>query len=87
MSRDYNYYNMQNDFYFTLELTSNEHSIVEFMIREACAKQNIEVLYYRRFKNGNISCQRECKIMAPPKIAKKILKDLNINPENYHAAL
>lgn len=69
---------MKKDFYFTLYLTESEHSIVEWMIREECAKRNINILYYRRFKTGHVGCYRECKIDVEPIIGQQLLKDLDI---------
>jgi len=74
----------KTDYYFTLELTENEHSIVENMIRQECTKRGYEVLYYRKFKNGHVPCQRECKINTLPWKVEQMLKDLDIVPENYH---
>lgn len=76
---------MKTDFYFTLYLTESEHSVVEMMICEECLKRGIEVAYYRRFKTGHVGCYRECKILAPPKVGREILKLLDIKEENYFA--
>lgn len=62
---------MKEEFYFTHSLTSNEHDIVEYEIREYCNKNNLEVRYYRKFKTGHVPTQRECKIIGEQ-------KDINI---------
>ena len=76
---------MKTDFYFTTYLTENEHCVVEMMIRDECRKRGIEVSYYRRFKTGHVPCYRECKILAEPKIAKEILKSIDVSWGNYFA--
>lgn len=53
------------DFYFTLRLTSTEHDIVEFQIRDYCARNKLEVKYYREFKTGHVPGYRECKLIGP----------------------
>jgi len=75
---------MRNEFYFTLNLTENEHYIVEDMIRDFCSKNSIKVIYYRKFKNGHIPMYRECKIQGDiPKFIKYLqserIKIDNIN--------
>lgn len=61
--------------------------VVEMLIRRECSARNIEVKYYRPFKTGKVPCYRECKILAEPKVAKGILKSLDISWGNYFADL
>ncbi len=61
----------RSEFYFTLHLTESEHSFVESMIREYCSSQNLEMLYYRKFKTGHQPMWREAKIKGEPSEIKK----------------
>ena len=53
---------VKNELYFTLNLTENEHYIVEDMIREFCKQNGLTVLYYRKLKEGHVPMRRECKV-------------------------
>jgi len=53
---------MQEDIYFCMDLTENEHSVVERMLREFCVGNGLELVYYRKIKKGHIPCVREIKV-------------------------
>ena len=53
---------MRQELYFCLNLTENEHYIVEDMIRDMCVTHNIKFHYYRKCKEGHVPMIRECKV-------------------------
>ena len=50
--------------YFCLELTEEEHCVVENEILKICLRYNGELKYYRKLKEGHFPCYREVKIVA-----------------------
>lgn len=76
---------MNKEFYFTLNLTENEHDIVQCQIQEFCDKYESTLIYYRKFKNGHVLCYRECKVSGNVHKLKKFLKDNNIKIDNINA--
>lgn len=74
---------MKTTFYFTTYLTESEHYIIENDIRKLCNKLGVDVIYYRRFKNGHIPCYRECKLACDKIEGLKILKSLDIPFNNF----
>lgn len=75
---------MREEFYFTQNLTENEHYIVASLIEEGCSKYGLTLQYYRKFKTGHVPMQRECKILGDISTIKKMLKEQDIYPENYN---
>ena len=53
---------MMDEIYFTTYLTETEHDIVHLLLKEQCDKRNLELIYYRKFKEGHVPMYRECKI-------------------------
>jgi hypothetical protein len=53
---------MTEELYFCLKLTTDEHSIMEGVIRKEAARLNCKVLYYRTMKNGHVAMFREVKL-------------------------
>ena len=53
-----------NQLYFRLSLTENEHEIVNGMFVEQCQILGVSLLYYRKLKNGHIPCIREVKVVG-----------------------
>jgi hypothetical protein len=52
----------RKEHYFRLKLTENEHFIIEDSLREICEQGGLELLYYRKLKNGHVPLIREVKI-------------------------
>lgn len=52
------------EIYCILQLTENEHYVVEDMLRKKCLELNIHVAYYRNMKNGHIPLLREFKVIG-----------------------
>lgn len=80
---------MNEEFFFTLGLTENEHFIVEDMISEECKRLGMELRYYRKFKQGHVPMQREVKVVGTPSQIsdlKKFFETEHIHPANYHAS-
>lgn len=75
---------MKTDFYFTTELTEEEHWIVENMIQKECIKRGYELMYYRQLKTGHVPLIRECKINVEPSKGEQMLTDLGIKYGNYN---
>jgi hypothetical protein len=76
---------MRNELFFTTRLTENEHFIVEDMIKDGCAKNGFDLIYYRKFKTGHVPTYRECKILGDLGKIRKMLDDLGIDyTDNYH---
>ncbi len=75
---------MKDELYFTLCLTENEHYIVEDMIRDFALKNNINVIYYRKFKNGHVPTHRECKIKGNIGKFKNFLRKERVLIENFN---
>ena len=73
---------MKNEIYFTTNLTESEHSFVEHIIKDFCAAEGWEVLYYRKFKEGHQPMHRECKIKVNPRQIRQALKDAVIEIDN-----
>ena len=53
-----------NDFYFCLYLTESEHSFVQQEISEYCTENNLNLMYYRKLKDGHIPMYREVKVTS-----------------------
>lgn len=53
---------MRNELYFLTFLTESEHGFVESDIKEYCANNNLEFVYYRKIKGGHIPMWREVKV-------------------------
>ena len=53
------------EFYFTPRLTEAEHEIIEEKVREYCYAKELDMVYYRKFKNGHVPLYRECKVIGP----------------------
>lgn len=53
---------MRNEIYFCLNLTSNEHWVIENELKEFCYKHDLDLVYYRELKEGHIPMHREVKI-------------------------
>jgi len=76
---------MSEELFFTTRLTENEHYIVENMIKDRCAKNGLNLVYYRKFKTGHVPTYRECKISGNFGKICKMLNDLGIDyNNNYH---
>lgn len=56
---------MNEELYFCLRLTENEHSIVEGMIEDICFSNILQLKYYRKLKEGHVPLIREVKIVGP----------------------
>ena len=54
----------ENEFYFCLVLTENEHYIVEDMLKNICLKYDCKLKYYRKLKEGHMPTYREIKIVG-----------------------
>jgi hypothetical protein len=55
--------NMKEEFYFTVTATESEHDFVEYSyVRKGAVMFDLDVVYYRKFKNGHVPMQRECKL-------------------------
>jgi hypothetical protein len=55
---------MNDEYYFCLRLTENEHGIVEYELREKCDELGLEMIYYRKLKEGHVPMLRETKIVG-----------------------
>lgn len=75
---------MNKELYFTIHLTESEHYIVEVLIKEFCAKNEIKFNYYRKFKNGHQPGYRECKVTGDISKIKKFLKHEGIKFDNVN---
>lgn len=77
---------MRNELYFCLELTENEHYIVENELTDLCLKYDLKMPYYRRLKDGDIPCFREIKITGKKigMIKKWIEKNKMVIQKNPH---
>lgn len=53
-----------NQLYFRLSLTENEHYIVNDMLAEKCRALGVDLVYYRKLKNGHIAGIREVKVVG-----------------------
>jgi len=53
-----------NQLYFRLSLTENEHYIVNDMLSQKCSELGVDLLYYRKLKNGHIPTIREVKVVG-----------------------
>ena len=53
---------MNTDVYFCLKLTENEHHIIEEDLRTICLYEDLELIYYRKLKEGHIPMYREAKL-------------------------
>lgn len=51
-----------NETYFCMDLTEDEHVIVEDMLRTFCNENDMVLVYYRKVKTGHIPCVREAKV-------------------------
>lgn len=73
--------------YFILNLTENEHYIVEDMIRDSLQESGYgELVYYRQLKQGHIPMRREVKIKFTNKRVFDMLKDYEkyLEPTNKY---
>jgi hypothetical protein len=55
---------VKNEMYFCLHLTENEHHVVEDMVRRYCVENNLDLLYYRKLKDGHKPMYREVKVLS-----------------------
>ena len=55
---------MKDGYYFVLKLTENEHDAVEYVIKEFCEKNFMQMKYYRKLKTGHRPMIREVKVMG-----------------------
>lgn len=53
-----------NQLYFRLSLTENEHYIVNDMFYRKCNELGLNLMYYRKLKNGHIPSIREVKVVG-----------------------
>jgi len=53
---------LNDETYFCIDLTEDEHSIVEDMLRVFCSENCMELVYYRKVKTGHIPGIREVKV-------------------------
>ena len=53
---------MREDIYFCLDLTESEHEIISSELSEVCATNGLELVYYRKLKEGHIPMIREIKV-------------------------
>jgi hypothetical protein len=74
----------QEELFFTVRATYNEHSFIHLDLKEECDKRGLELKYYREFKTGHIPLYRECKIIGKQWEIKQMLEDLKILYGNYH---
>lgn len=51
-----------NQLYFRMSLTENEHYIVEDMFQRKCNELGLKLQYYRKLKNGHVPGIREIKV-------------------------
>lgn len=56
---------IDEQFYFCLYLTADEHDIVEEEIRVLTRYFGCKLIYYRCLKEGHVNCYREVKITGP----------------------
>lgn len=66
-----------DEIYFCLNLTENEHYIVEDMIRKECNRLDCQLKYYRQLKEGHIPMYREVKVCGT-------MKQLNSLKKYFH---
>ena len=72
----------EEELYFTTRLTESEHSIVKYLIEEECPKRNLELVYYRKFKEGHVPMYRECKIKGKKYKILEMLDSLKLEYDN-----
>lgn len=53
---------MREDIYFCLDLTEDEHDVINGMLSELCQANGMELAYYREVKTGHIPMIREVKV-------------------------
>lgn len=53
---------MNDEIYFCLHLTENEHGVIWGELEQLCKDKNLELLYYRELKEGHIPMYREVKL-------------------------
>jgi len=58
---------MRDESYFCLDLTENEHHIIEGYILDFIERNelDLELVYYRQLKEGHVPCHREVKLRGP----------------------
>ena len=72
------------EFYFTTCLTEAEHSFVRDDIREFCNNNDMELVYYRSFKNGHVPLHREVKVRGDKGKIAQMLRELYLEPDNVN---
>lgn len=73
---------MNEEIYFTTHLTETEHNIVHELLKEQCAKRNLELVYYREFKQGHVPMYRECKVRGKIGNIVKMISDIELETDN-----
>jgi len=75
----------KKEFYFTTFLTESEHSFVEGYIQGFCdLAGDVELIYYRKFKNGHEPGYREVKVVGNITKFKKYIKSINLIIDNVN---
>lgn len=65
---------MKNELYFCLNLTENEHGVIEGMLLDLCSDK-LKMNYYRELKDGHIPMYREVKFVGDIGIVRKFIKN------------
>ena len=75
------------EYYFNLNLTENEHFIVEGDLLDFCNKNDLTLLYYRKLKTGHVPMWREVKVISKEKgginLVKAWIKKEGLKAEKY----
>ena len=53
---------MRDELYFCLYFTESEHDFIMEELEDLCKNHNLELLYYRKLKDGHLPMYREVKI-------------------------
>jgi hypothetical protein len=53
---------MNKELYFCLHLTESEHGVIEDRFEKFCVDNKLNLIYYRKLKEGHIPMYREIKI-------------------------
>ena len=75
---------MKNELYFTVFLTESEHSFVEEELSNFCTENGIELVYYRKFKEGHRPGYREVKLKGDVGKFKKYLDSSHLIIDNVN---
>ena len=55
---------MNEELYFCIHLTENEHWLLECDLLKQCRKWGCDLKYYRKLKDGHVPMYREAKLIG-----------------------